>query len=205
MLPWTWLENSSEGNSKERNKKDRLHKLGYLCNQIMKRKMVYGSQLWNLRTNITLLPVDLFPDLHSKLLSDQQWQPGFGAYYFSYHHHFARKRPCVGTTKPAETFVSNSAQETSRINIGQRTWCPLARGLAYVFRGPTTPRSPLKQRQSLVLLAVQSQELSSASLTPRGCKFLWWIWSSTSRRCLYTQSATSVSYAATKETSWSRG
>lgn len=171
----------------------------------MKRKVVSGSQLWNLRTDITLLPADLFPGLHWKLVSDQLQQPGVGEYSFSYHYHFARKSPCLGITKPAEMFITNSAQKTSRIDTRQRTWRLVAGGLANMVEGVTTPRSPLKHRQSLVLLAVQSQELSSASLTPRGSKFLWLIRSSISRRCLYTQSAPSVSYTTTKETSWSCG
>lgn len=170
----------------------------------MRRKIVSGSQLWNLSTDITLLPADPFPGLHWKLLSDQLLQPAVGEYSSSYHHHFARRSPCLGTTKSAEEFIVNSAQKTRRIDTGQRTWRLVAGGLANTVQQITTPRSPLKHRQSLVLLAVQSQELS-ASLKPCGSMFLWLIRSSINRRCLYTQSAPSVSYTTTKETSWSCG
>ena len=170
----------------------------------MKTKIVSGSQVWNLRTDLTLLPADPFPGLHWKLLSDQLQQPGVGEYSFFYHCDFARKSPCLDTPKWAEGFIANSAQKTSRIDTRQRTWRPVAGELANMVWGITTPRSPLKHRQSLVLLAVQSQELS-ASLTPRGSIFLWLIRSIISRRCLYTQSAPSVSYTTTKETNWSCG
>lgn len=170
----------------------------------MKRKIVSGSQLWNVRTDITLPPADPFPGLHWKLLSDQLQQPGVGEYSLSYHRDFTRKSPCLGTTKWAEGFVANPAQKTSRLDTGQRTWWRVAGGLCNTVRGITTPRSPLKPRQSLALLAVQPQELS-ASLTPRGSVFLWLIRSSISRRCLYAQSAPSASYTTTKETNWSCG
>jgi len=83
-------------------------------------------------------------------------------------------------------------------------WRTVAGGLANTVWGITTPRCHLKHGQSLVLLAVQSRELS-VSLTPRGSVFLWLIRSSTSRRCLCNQSAPSEPDTTTKETSWSCG
>lgn len=92
----------------------------------------------------------------------------------------------------------------SRIDTGQSMRWPVAWQLANMVQGITTSGSPLKHRQSLFAVPVQSPELS-ASIAPHGSIFLWLVRSSISRRCLHNQEAPSVSYTTAKETNWSCG